>query len=96
MLKFGWKAGAEQYPPVELLEHAIAADQAGFDLVDVSDHFHPWSQAGQAPFVWTWLGAAAARTSRWWRAGPVPLRSDRSARLVSWDVHAPGPGCSGR
>jgi coenzyme F420-dependent glucose-6-phosphate dehydrogenase len=64
MLRFGWKAGAEQFPPTQLLDFVIAAEGAGFDLVDVSDHFHPWSEAGQAPFVWTWLGAAAARTGR--------------------------------
>jgi coenzyme F420-dependent glucose-6-phosphate dehydrogenase len=64
MITFGWKAGAEQYPPRELLEYAVAAEQAGFDLLDVSDHFHPWSNAGQASFAWTWLGAAAAQTSR--------------------------------
>jgi coenzyme F420-dependent glucose-6-phosphate dehydrogenase len=64
MIKLGWKAGAEQYPPAELLDYAIAADNAGFDLLDVSDHFHPWTEAGQASFAWTWLGAAAARTNR--------------------------------
>ncbi len=40
MLKLGWKAGPEQYPPVELMEYAIVADRAGFDLLDTSDHFH--------------------------------------------------------
>jgi coenzyme F420-dependent glucose-6-phosphate dehydrogenase len=64
MLQLGWKAGPEQYPPVELLEYAAAAEQAGFEALDASDHFHPWSEAGQACFVWTWLGAAAVRTSR--------------------------------
>jgi coenzyme F420-dependent glucose-6-phosphate dehydrogenase len=64
MVRFGWKAGAEQYPPRELLEYATLADELGFDLIDVSDHFHPWSDAGQASFVWTWLGAAATQTSR--------------------------------
>ena len=64
MLKLGWKAGPEQYPPTELLDYAIAADQAGYDSIDVSDHFHPWSENGQACFTWTWLGAAAARTER--------------------------------
>lgn len=59
---FGWKASPEQFGPMELLEGAIAAEQAGFDSIDVSDHFHPWSEAGQAAFTWTWLGAAAART----------------------------------
>jgi coenzyme F420-dependent glucose-6-phosphate dehydrogenase len=64
MLKFGWKAGTEQYPPGELLEYAVVAEHAGFDSIDVSDHFHPWAEKGQACFVWTWLGAAAARTHK--------------------------------
>ncbi|MBX6342505.1 MAG: TIGR03557 family F420-dependent LLM class oxidoreductase, partial [Thermomicrobiaceae bacterium] len=64
MVLLGWKAAPEQYQPVELLDYAVAAEQAGFDLIDVSDHFHPWSEAGHACFSWTWLGAAAVRTSR--------------------------------
>lgn len=69
MVTLGWKAGPEQYPPVELLGYAIAAEQAGFDFIEVSDHFQPWSEAGQACFTWTWLGAVAARTSKI-RIGP--------------------------
>lgn len=64
MLQLGWKAGTEQYPPMELLEYAVLAEEAGFDSVSVSDHFHPWSERGEACFAWTWLGAVAARTSR--------------------------------
>ncbi len=64
MLRFGWKAGPEQFSPQDLLEQAIVAEQAGFDFLEASDHFHPWDDAGQACFVWTWLGAVAARTSR--------------------------------
>src|ERR1043165_6697035 len=64
MLQLGWKAGTEQYPPVELAEYALAAEQAGFDSIDASDHFHPWSEQGQACFVWSWLGAVAARTDK--------------------------------
>ena len=59
----GWKAGIEQYAPKELLEDTVAAEEAGFGSVDVSDHFHPCAEAGQAAFTWTWLGAAIARTS---------------------------------
>ncbi len=62
MTTFGWKAGAEQFTPADLLTSAIEAEQASFDLLDVSDHFHPWSDDGQAVFAWTWLGAVAART----------------------------------
>jgi coenzyme F420-dependent glucose-6-phosphate dehydrogenase len=64
MLKLGWKAGTEQYAPGELLDYAVAADAAGFDTVDASDHFHPWSEQGHACFVWSWLGAVAAKTGK--------------------------------
>src|SRR5579883_200017 len=64
MVKLGWKAGPEQYPPVELMQYAIAADRAGFDFLDASDHFHPWSPEGQACFTWTWFGAVATQTQR--------------------------------
>lgn len=64
MLKIGWKAGAEQFSPGDLLSAAESAEEFGFDFLDVSDHFHPWSEEGQAVFCWTWLGAVAARTRR--------------------------------
>lgn len=64
MTKFGWKAGSEQFAPTKLLTYAMEAEQAGFDLLAVSDHFQPWSEEGQAAFTWTWLGAAAVKTSR--------------------------------
>jgi coenzyme F420-dependent glucose-6-phosphate dehydrogenase len=64
MLSFGWRAGLQQYGPVEALDFSAAADEAGFDLLAASDHFHPWDEAGQAPAAWTWLGAAAMRTRR--------------------------------
>ena len=64
MIQLGWKAGTEQYSPDELLDYAIAAEEAGFDSIDASDHFHPWAEKGQACFVWTWLGAVAAKTKK--------------------------------
>ena len=67
--QIGWKAGTEQFPPQALLEYAVAAEKAGFESIDVSDHFHPWSEAGQSAFTWTWLGAVAAQT-RTIRMGP--------------------------
>lgn len=62
MLKLGWKAGPEQYQPIELLDYVAAAEDAGFETADVSDHFHPWSEQGHACFTWAWLGAAAVKT----------------------------------
>ena len=64
MVQLGWKAGTEQYPPDKLLDYAIVAEEAGFDSIDASDHFHPWAEKGQACFVWTWLGAVAAKTKK--------------------------------
>jgi coenzyme F420-dependent glucose-6-phosphate dehydrogenase len=62
MLKLGYKIGPEQFPPSEMLEQVIAAEKNGFESIDVSDHFHPWSEEGQACFTWSWLGAAAVKT----------------------------------
>lgn len=62
MLKLGYKIGPEQFPPSEMLDQVIAAEKSGFETIDASDHFHPWSEEGQACFIWSWLGAAAART----------------------------------
>jgi coenzyme F420-dependent glucose-6-phosphate dehydrogenase len=64
MLQLGWKAGTEQYPPDELLKLALAAEEAGFDSIDASDHFHPWAEKGEACFVWSWLGAVAATATK--------------------------------
>ena len=65
MLKLGYKASAEQFGPVELLDFAIAAEEAQFDSVFVSDHFQPWRHTGgHAPFSFSWMGALGARTSR--------------------------------
>ena len=65
MLKFGYKASAEQFGPAELLDYSVLAEQQGFDSVFISDHFQPWRHTGgHAPFALSWLGAAGARTSR--------------------------------
>ena len=65
MLKLGYKASAEQFGPLELLEFAVLAEDLGFDSVLVSDHFQPWKHAGgHAPYSFAWLGALGQRTSR--------------------------------
>lgn len=65
MLRLGYKASAEQFGPRDLLDFAIAAEEAGFDSVFVSDHFQPWRHTGgHAPFSFAWMGALGARTSR--------------------------------
>jgi coenzyme F420-dependent glucose-6-phosphate dehydrogenase len=65
MLKLGYKASAEQFPPRQLLDFAVHAEAVGFDSIMVSDHFQPWRHTGgHSPFSFTWLGALGERTSR--------------------------------
>ncbi|WP_033344817.1 glucose-6-phosphate dehydrogenase (coenzyme-F420) [Catenuloplanes japonicus] len=65
MLRFGYKASAEQFSPTELLDFTVQAEESGFDSVFISDHLQPWRHThGHAPAALPWLGAALARTSR--------------------------------
>jgi coenzyme F420-dependent glucose-6-phosphate dehydrogenase len=65
LIRFGYKASAEQFGPSALLEYGCLAERLGFDSVFISDHFQPWRHTGgHAPFSFAWLGALGARTSR--------------------------------
>jgi coenzyme F420-dependent glucose-6-phosphate dehydrogenase len=65
MVRFGYKASAEQFAPRELLAFAVQAEQQGFDSVFVSDHLQPWRHdGGHAPAALPWLGALAVSTER--------------------------------
>jgi coenzyme F420-dependent glucose-6-phosphate dehydrogenase len=64
-VKFAWLCSHESYQPEDLVDQAVAAEEAGFDAVFASDHFHPWvDDTSAAGFVWSWLGAVAARTEK--------------------------------
>jgi coenzyme F420-dependent glucose-6-phosphate dehydrogenase len=65
VLRIGYKASAEQFPPGELAAYAALAEELGWDSVTVSDHFQPWRlEGGHAPHAPTWLTWVAARTER--------------------------------
>lgn len=65
MTSWGYTLSGEEFGPRELVDQAVAAEDAGFDFATASDHFHPWTTSqGHSPFVWTTLGGAAARTDR--------------------------------
>jgi coenzyme F420-dependent glucose-6-phosphate dehydrogenase len=65
MIRFGYKASAEQFAPAELLDYGVQAERLGFDSVFISDHLQPWRHdGGHAPAALPWLGALAARTER--------------------------------
>jgi F420-dependent hydroxymycolic acid dehydrogenase len=61
----GFQLAHEQFAVPELLELGIAADQAGFDLLAVSDHFQPWqANEGHSGQAWVTMSAIGQRTKR--------------------------------
>ena len=57
-MRFGYFLSSEEYTTGELVEQARAAEEAGFEALWISDHFHPWNdEQGQSPFVWSIIGA---------------------------------------
>lgn len=65
MVKLGYKLMSEEHAPGDLVRNLVRAEQAGFDLAAISDHFSPWvEEQGHAPFAWSVLGACAQATSR--------------------------------
>ena len=63
MVTLGIALSSEERGAKELVDGAVAAEQAGFQTIWLSDHYHPWnSEQGNSPFVWTILGAIAQVT----------------------------------
>jgi G6PDH family F420-dependent oxidoreductase len=64
-VQIGYKLATEAFGPQELIRQAVRAEQAGFDFVEMSDHYHPWLEAqGHSAFTWSVLPVIAARTER--------------------------------
>jgi protein-glucosylgalactosylhydroxylysine glucosidase len=56
MVHLGYALSSEEHQ-ADLGRFAARAEQGGFSLVMMSDHFDPWIDAqGQNPLVWTALG----------------------------------------
>jgi coenzyme F420-dependent glucose-6-phosphate dehydrogenase len=63
-MEIGYALSSEEHRPLDLVEHARRAEEAGFPYALVSDHFHPWiDRQGESPFVWSLVGAIAASTT---------------------------------
>jgi hypothetical protein len=59
----GYTMMCEQAGPKQLVRDVALAEQAGFDLAVISDHYFPSLQAqGHSPYAWSVLGAAAQAT----------------------------------
>jgi G6PDH family F420-dependent oxidoreductase len=64
-MRIGYKLATEGFGPKELIRQAVLAERAGFDFIEMSDHFHPWVEAqGHSAFTWSLLPAIAMTTER--------------------------------
>jgi G6PDH family F420-dependent oxidoreductase len=64
-MQIGYKLATEAFGPAELIRQAVRAEQAGFDFVEMSDHYHPWlEEQGHSAFTWSVLPVIAAKTGR--------------------------------
>ncbi|WP_431929242.1 LLM class F420-dependent oxidoreductase [Nonomuraea jabiensis] len=60
MARIGYFLSSEEHGPKELVRQSKLAEQAGFEGLWISDHYHPWlDEQGQSPFVWSTIGAIA-------------------------------------
>jgi G6PDH family F420-dependent oxidoreductase len=63
--QYGYSLMCELYHPRDLLAQAARAEEAGFDFLTISDHFHPWLYSHEhSPYAWSVLGALAVQTQR--------------------------------
>lgn len=65
MTRFAYFCGHEQFQPEDVVRHAVLAEEAGFDAVMVSEHFHPWvDDVSASGYAFSTLGAIATATER--------------------------------
>ena len=81
MAAMGFVLSSEQFPAIRLINLGVAAERAGFDMVWMSDHFHPWmDNQGHSSQAWMVLAALLAAHQR------LSLESGR-IRLCLTHVH---------
>jgi alkanesulfonate monooxygenase SsuD/methylene tetrahydromethanopterin reductase-like flavin-dependent oxidoreductase (luciferase family) len=63
-MRYWVQLATEQFPPSSVIEQAVQAERAGFDAINVSDHFQPWWEPGESGMAWALLGAIGQGTER--------------------------------
>ena len=63
-MRYWVQLATEQFAPSELVDQAVEAEAAGFDSLNVSDHFQPWWEPGHSGQAWVTLGAIGQATDR--------------------------------
>ena len=76
--QIGYFLSCEEYTPAELLEQARLAEEAGFECLWISDHFHPWNdEQGESAFVWSIIGAIS-------RVTDLPVTTGVTAPIIRY------------
>ena len=64
MVEIGYKLSSEDTHPINLVNYAKMAEDAGFSFAMISDHYHPWvNKQNESPFVWSTLGGISQTTN---------------------------------
>jgi TAT-translocated FGD2 family F420-dependent dehydrogenase len=94
---FGFMLAHEQFPVPQLVDLAVAAENAGFDLLATSDHLQPWqANEGHAGEAWVTMGAITQKTKHVWIGPAVTCPTIRytpavvAEAFVSLSLLAPG------
>jgi coenzyme F420-dependent glucose-6-phosphate dehydrogenase len=61
-IRYWTQLATEQYRPSDLVRQAVEAERAGFDALNVSDHYQPWWEPGESGHAWVLLGAIGQAT----------------------------------
>jgi coenzyme F420-dependent glucose-6-phosphate dehydrogenase len=61
-VRYWVQLATEQFAPSDIVTQAVGAERAGFDGLNVSDHFQPWWEPGESGHAWVMLGAIGNAT----------------------------------
>src|SRR6201992_690095 len=84
--RYGYFLSCEENSPEDLVQQAKMAEEAGFDALWISDHYHPWlDEQGESGFVWSVIGAISQVTS-------LPITTAAPSALLTGGRFALGVG----
>jgi coenzyme F420-dependent glucose-6-phosphate dehydrogenase len=63
-IRYWTQLATEQFTPSDLVRQALETEKAGFDGLNVSDHYQPWWEPGESGHAWVLLGAIGQATER--------------------------------
>jgi coenzyme F420-dependent glucose-6-phosphate dehydrogenase len=63
-IRYWTQLATEQFTPSDLVAQAVEVEKAGFDALNVSDHYQPWWEPGESGHAWVLLGAIGEATER--------------------------------